>query len=191
MESICSFSRKKSGKSERHRALIKADFDLIQTKVSLRWGPFFVHWHLWEAHPRSGLKDNFNLECAVTSYCTSSYNESLVRSDTHPRIHSLQFLKYLSCGEGGLLWALRVHTSGCWRWCWGIWDGRERKRERERASSVSRWCTKHVFFCCCCLKWGKSPGWSGHLLNYSEKTWWKILSVFLFRWTVSPTEMLQ
>lgn len=144
MESICSFSRKWQNRlpSGTDKSRLWSD----PNELSLRWGPIFVHWHLWEAHPRSGLKDNFNLECAVTSYCTSSYNESLVRSDTHPRVHSLQFLKYLSCGEGGLLWALRVHTSGCWRWCWGIWNGRERKRERESASSVSRWCTKHVFF---------------------------------------------
>lgn len=148
---------------------------------------FFLHWHLWEAHPRSGLKDNFNLECAVAWHCTSSYyNESLVGSDTHPRVRSLQSLKYLSCGEGGLLWALRVHTSGCWSWCWGIWDGRE--TEMERASSVT---LSMFFFFFFYLKWGKSPGWSGCLLpNYSEKTWWKILSALQFRWTVFLGEVI-
>lgn len=64
---------------------------------------------------------------------------------------------------------------------------RERERKRKRASSVLRRCTKHVF----CLKRGKSPGWSGHFMpNYSEKAWWKILSALLFRWTVSPAEMI-
>lgn len=144
MESVWTFSRKwqKRAPSGTDKSRLWSD----PNEPSLRWGPIFLHWHLWEAHPRSALKNNFNLECSVASYCTSSYyNESLVGSDTHPRVHGLQFLKYLSCGEGGLLWALRVHTLGCWRWCWGIWDRRERERERKRASSVLRLCTKHVF----------------------------------------------
>lgn len=185
MESVWTFSRKwqKRAPSGTDKSRLWSD----PNEPSLRWGPIFLDWHLWEAHPRSALKNNFNLECAVASYCTSSYyNESLVGSDTHPRVHGLQFLKYLSCGEGGLLWALRVHTLGCWRWCWGIWDRRERGRGKELHQSWDY--ALSMFFC---LKWGKSPGWSGHFLpNYSEKTWWKILSALLFRWTVSPAEMI-
>lgn len=144
MESIWTFSRKwqKRAPSGTDKSRLWSD----PNELSLRWGPIFVHWHLWEAHPRSALKDNFNLECAVASYCTSSYNESLVGSDAHPRVHSLQFLKYLSCGEGGLLWALRVHTSGCWRWCWGIRDRREREREKGKELHQSQDDALSMFF---------------------------------------------
>ncbi len=139
MQSVWTFSRKwqKRAPSGTDKSRLWSD----PNGPSLRWRPIFLHLHLWEAHPRSALKNNFTLECAVESYCTSNYyNESLVGSDTHPRVHSLQFLIYFSCGEGGLLWALRVHTLGCWRWCWGIWDKRERERERER----ERWRGKEL-----------------------------------------------
>jgi len=45
----------------------------------------------------------------------------------------------------------------------------EREKEKELHQSQDDALSMFSFFFIC-LKWGKSPGWSGHLPNYSEKT---------------------